>query len=576
MSREALAIVGPATWNPLVPLLEKALSDQGLSFRLDAYGFEGQSRLWAGEEAGFESDPPRGVFVIPDSRVLFAEYLTDTKTPIPPEERASEAVQFLVNAIGAITERHPAISWIIATLEPMYPGPADLVADPAADPFGVAVEEFNRLVRAASRREAGWGIFDRGRLTGRWGANCLHDPRLELLARIPGSATGMQLLAERIAAHWAAVCGKMKKVLALDCDNTLWGGIVGEDGPDGVLMGEDGLGRAYGEFQKALLALQSRGTLLVLCTRNNPADVEEVFARRRDMVLPRDRIAAAHIGWGPKSEGFRQLSGQLGLALRDFVFLDDNPVEREEVRTALPEVAVPEFPADAADLAAFAYDLGWRYFYRLALHQEDRSKTEQYRVRAEFESQRVLAPNREDFLRSLNMRSVIATNSAGLVARAAQLTQKTNQFNLTLRRYTEAEIRQLIEDRANRVYCATLSDRMGEHGWVALAILTRAEDERCWWIDTLLLSCRVLGRGFEQAFAEACIQRARALDRLPVRAKYVPGPRNAQVRDFFDNLGFRLLGEEPDGGREYLLDPAEAAGTSPACPVDIVWEDTQQ
>jgi HAD superfamily phosphatase (TIGR01681 family) len=206
------------------------------------------------------------------------------------------------------------------------------------------VEAFNARIAEACRREAGWSLFDRRRLTSLYGAARLYDARLEMLGRFPGSAEGMRLLAERLAAHWAAVRGKTKKVLALDCDNTLWGGIVGEDGVDGIQLGSDGVGRGYLAFQQAVLALEGRGTLLALCSRNNPEDVDAVFANRPEMAIPRERIAAAHVGWGPKSEGLQQLAGTLGLGLDSFVFETTTRSSEKRSGTPCPRSPFPTFP----------------------------------------------------------------------------------------------------------------------------------------------------------------------------------------------------------------------------------------
>lgn len=569
MSHERLALIGPATWEPLAPLIRKALEGYGLTCELDLYGFGREAQLWSGTAAEFAQFPPRGAFVLPDSRLLFREVLADPRVPFAAAERGREAAEFLVHAIDGLAARHPQVSWTVGTLEELSPGPLDAVSDPMLDPFTVALEEGNRTLGNLVRVRPGWSLLDRRRLLTRWGSVLLRDARLDLLARYPGSSQGMTRLAERIAAHWAAVCGKMKKVLVLDCDNTLWGGIVGEEGVDALRMGEDGPGRAYNEFQRAVLALEARGTILALCSRNNPAEVEEVFARRRDMALPRGRIAAVQIGWQPKSVGLVRLAEELGLALGDFVFVDDNPAEREEVRRSLPQVTVPEFPADAAELPAFGYDLAWRYFYRVSIREEDLKKTEQYRQRSAFQSAHRAAGDPAAFLASLEMKAVIAVDAPTLVARSAQLTQKTNQFNLTLRRYTEVEMARLMAAPDSAVFTASLHDRFGDHGWVGVAVFLRRDEG--WALETLLVSCRVLGRSFEEAFARACIEEIQTRAPGPIQAEYVPGPRNTPAADFLDRLGFEPLPEASDASRVYCL-PAGTEVALRAPFVGIHWE----
>jgi FkbH-like protein len=414
-------------------------------------------------------------------------------------------------------------------------------------------------VRRACREAAGWSLFERERVTHALGADLAYDARMDLLARMPLSARGMKALAERLASHWNAVLGRTKKVLALDCDNTLWGGIVGEDGVSGIRLGGDGIGRAYTEFQRTIASLEGRGVLVTLCSRNNPSDVEEVFTARREMVLQRDRICASHMGWGAKSQGIVQLARDLAVGLDSFVFVDDNPVEREQVRTALPQVTVPEFPSDPAGLPAFGEELAWRYFYKVNVTSEDRAKTDLYRSKAQAAAAAEEFSTPEDFLASLRMEAVFSVNDSSLVARSAQLSQKTNQFNLTLKRYTEAQMAALLKDPACVVIAASLKDRFTDHGWIGLAIFTRRTGDAPWDIDSFMMSCRVIGRRFEDVFLSSCVRYLRGICPGPVRGHFVPGPRNSLASTFLQHAGFRLLEETPEGiGRFELGDEVEA------------------
>lgn len=571
MSTKRLALIGEFTLEPLKPLLEKALRSYALEDEVVVFGFGRESCIWSGTDPEFASSPPQGAVVIPDAQTLFKRWLDNPRSQGEPGWDGYQAADFLIRTVEAVARRHPDISWVLVTAEIPYPNSADGVADPELDCVYKAIKSFNERLAAACRERGGWSIFDRSRLTAIYGARSMHDSRLAVLARFPGSAFGMQVFAERLAAHWAATRGKMKKVIALDCDNTLWGGIVGEDGVHGIRLGPDGIGAAYLGFQRALLALEARGVILALCSRNNPEDVEQVFSSRPEMAIPRERIAAAHIAWCPKSEGLRALSETLGLGLDSFVFVDDNPVEREEVRQALPEVAVPEFPEDPADLPAFGYELGWRFFYRVSVSDEDKQRTDQYRLRAEIRANIGSGQPGEGFLASLGMKARLALNRLELVNRNTQLTQRTNQFNLTLRRYTEAEIRQMTESSDVLICSGHLADRFGDHGWVGLCIVRRDVKTRCWRLEGLMISCRVLGRGFEQTFAASCLAKARTLWDAPILAEYIPGPKNGQVSRFLDTLGFRLLNEDASGRRLYEL-PTGVPVNGFAYPIEITWE----
>ena len=571
MTADRLALIGPFTWQLLVPALTASIRRYGLPTDVVPYGFGQDSAVWSLADADFNANPPQGAIVFPDARQLFDDYLAGSSSDSSPVDRGRAAADFVVDSIRRVSHRHPSITWVLVTADVGSPGPGDGVSDPGMDSFTVAVETFNAQILAASRSQAGWSVFSQDRLSRQYGSAVLRDVRLEMLGRFPVSAAGGKLLAERLAAHWAAVRGKMKKVLALDCDNTLWGGIVGEDGVQGIKVGMDGIGRAYSTFQKALLCLQSRGTLLALCSRNNPGDVRDALESRSEMVIRREHLAAQSIGWGRKSDGLRSLARTLNLGLDTFVFIDDSPAEREEIRQSLPQVTVPEFPTDPSDLASFGYELGWQYFYRVSLSDEDRLRTEQYRARAEIEVARQENSSPDQFLHSLQMKSRLAVNSANLINRNAQLSQKTNQFNLTLRRYTESEMAQLTASTDALVISGSLADRFGDHGWVALAIIRLASPNAYWRIDSFLMSCRVLGRGFEQEFAAQCIEHARSLSDLPVRAEYIQGPKNSQTARFFDELGFSPLPDDSNGIRSYELRP-EALASHGISHIGFIWE----
>lgn len=546
-----LAIVGSATWDPFAPIFRDALLKQGIESEVAAFGFGRDIQVLAGSDPDFESRPPQGAFLFFDPVLLFREFVVNPHSNLDPETAARRACDFIVGSLENLANRHRETNWILSMLDPTLPNSGDGIVDIGEDSFSLAVTFSNAALRAACRARNGWNFFDFTRLVRLHGQQEMYDARLDLLARIPLSATGMQRLAKRLAAHWAAVIGKTKKVLALDCDNTLWGGVVGEDGIEGVQIGDDGLGRGYLAFQRSILQLESRGVLLAICSRNNPEDVEEVFARRPEMAIPRNSIAAVHIGWGSKPEGLSALARTLGVGLDSFVFVDDNPAEREEVRQALPEVSVPEFPPDPADLGSFGYALGWEYFCRVRVGDEDRSKTDQYRLKADIETYAEGFADHDAFLKSLEMRLTISVNDPNLLPRAAQLCQKTNQFNLTLKRYNLGQLSALVGEDTTFLFMGLLNDRFGNHGWTALAIIRRRSSQAAWAIDSFLMSCRIIGRGVEQVFLKSCIDYLQHIDNLPVYATFIRGPRNLPASEFLQEVGFEELRETANNGIEF-------------------------
>ena len=349
----------------------------------------------------------------------------------------------------------------------------------------------------------------------------------------------------------------MKKVLVLDCDNTLWGGVVGEDGVNGIQVGNDGIGRAYAMFQQSLLALESRGTLLALCSRNNPPDIEEVFARRVEMPLSRDRIVAAHIGWDPKPQGLRSLAETLSLGLDSFVFVDDSPTEREEVRHVLPDVTVPEFPGESRRPrpASGMSSAG----VTSIVCRSPRGRPADGTVRGSKDHS-----CRESRLRGRRCLSPIAEHdrapgakfaSAGQPERAA-LAEDEPVRNLTLRRYTEADVERMSADPGCLVISGQLADRFTDHGWVALAILKLQREPTSWLMEYAAVQLPSTWGGNSNRSSRP------AASIVPIHrggagpSAYVPGPKNIQTREFYDRLGFVLLSIDESGARRYEL-PAD-------------------
>jgi FkbH-like protein len=321
--------------------------------------------------------------------------------------------------------------------------------------------------------------------------------------------------------------------VALDGDNTLWGGVVGEDGADGVEIGEEFPGSAYRDFQKLLLHWRRQGVLLTLLSRNNEADVWEVFEKRPEMVLRKEDIAAWRIDWEPKPENLRALAKALGLGVDSFVFIDDDPVEVERMRAAWPEVVCLQIPEDPARIVEEV--ARHRLFDKVETTAEDRRRADMMADegrRSELRSR--LDP--KEFLASLSLRVRVFRAAEEHVARIAQLVNKTNQFNLTTIRRDQAELRRLMATPGYRVYGLSAEDRFGDYGLAGAAIL-HDRGPSC-EIDTFLLSCRVLGREVETAFLAALARAAGARDRREIVARYVATAKNAPAADFLPRHGF--------------------------------------
>lgn len=337
-----------------------------------------------------------------------------------------------------------------------------------------------------------------------------------------------------------------KKCIVLDLDNTLWGGVLGEDGVDGVKIAGDYPGKAYLYFQEALLELASKGIILAVCSKNNEEDVLELWKENPYMAITKDAISAYRINWQDKATNIKALSEELNIGLDSMVFIDDNPTERELIKQVLPMVAVPDFPTQPYMLIAFFKQLVNDYFKVYSITEEDKKKTEQYKANALRSQSQNQFLNYEDFLASLHLELTIMALDSFNLSRIAQMTQKTNQFNLTTKRYSETDIKKL-ERMGWKIWCLSVSDKFGDNGITGLIMITPQHE-----IDTLLLSCRILGKGIEYAFVKYVLSMIKNSGIDCVTAQYVSTPKNGQTANFYDNCGFSCIANE-SGSKQYEL-----------------------
>jgi FkbH-like protein len=371
---------------------------------------------------------------------------------------------------------------------------------------------------------------------------CL-DNRNYYAAHCRLSMTGLGALAGALAEVLDRLTAPARKVLVLDCDNTLWGGVVGEDGVGGLTLGQDGTGSAFVDFQRAIRRLAGRGTVLALASKNEETDVWSVFDSHPAMALKRQDIAAWRINWRDKAENIVALAEELGIALDSIAFWDDNPIERETVRAALPQVLVIDCPSQVIDWPTALLECP--AFARFEVTAEDRRKTALYKARAEFVTELSGKTDRVGFLRSIQLRPQALPIDPASLARAAQLCAKTNQFNLRAARHSAADLGEIANAEGAVALLVRLSDRFGDHGIVGLAIARPTPDPAVAFLDTFLLSCRVLGRHLEAWLLEACARHLRERGVRYLAGEFIPRDRNAMAADFLGEHGFAALDTVP-------------------------------
>lgn len=368
------------------------------------------------------------------------------------------------------------------------------------------------------------------------GVDALYDARFEATAQLYFSPNGNRLL----SGLWLRVLRSLerppKKVCAVDLDNTLWGGILGEDGPDGLQMADSGIGSAYRRFQRSLLELRRNGILLAACSKNNPNEAMAVLQSHPDCLLRPGDFAHIELGWGLKSEAIARTAKMLSLGLDSFVFIDDSPVEREEVSRALPMVDVLDSSGDPMRLVSMLSQ--YVGFDSLRQTDEDRKRADSYREEAQRSEVMASAASPEDFYRSLELKLGIFSARGEQSGRLHQLLMKTNQFNLTAERISVEEFRELLNDPGHMVLGLRVSDRFGDSGITGLAIVDKRRPD-VWKVRNFLLSCRVLGRTVESAFLSWLIGQASHARAGSVELAFVATERNEVAFGFLEGSGGR-------------------------------------
>jgi FkbH-like protein len=542
--RYRLAILRSFTVEPAVPLLRASAFLSGVDLTVHVGDFNAYAQEILDRESSLYHFAPNAVIlalrtadVAPD---LWREY-----ADLAPEAVA-EAVHRVCNSfqqwIRAFRERSSATLLVHSLEHPSRPSFGLLDAQLEISQLAT-IQQINQEIRRVAREHRDVYVLDYDALVARHGRLHWQDERKWFIARMPIAADQLIHLSREWLRFLLPLTGKVAKVLVVDLDNTLWGGVIGEDGMTGIKLGTEYPGAAYQALQRVMLDLAKRGVLLAICSKNNLDDVMEALENHPGMLLRTEHFAAMRINWNDKAQSLREIASELNIGIDTLAFLDDNPVERERVRTALPEVSVIDLPDDPLDYAAALRD--WPVFECLALSSEDRQRTSYYAAQRDISKAQHSFNSKEDFYRFLEQEAEISPVVPTTLARISQLTQKTNQFNLTTRRYGEQQIEEIAARPGWQVLSIKVRDRFGDQGLVGVAI-TRDQGEVC-EIDTFLLSCRVIGRTVETALLSYLVEGAAARGRQRLSGWFHPTKKNAPARDFYPQHQFQLEKQNGEG-----------------------------
>lgn len=412
------------------------------------------------------------------------------------------------------------------------------------------VRKINYELMGMSQKYPNLFVCDIAGLQNKLGRDVMFAPNVYVSTEMVLSVDAIPYVASRLMDIVAAVRGHFKKCLILDLDNTLWGGVIGDDGLEGIQLGHGlGIGKAFTEFQMWVKKLRQRGIIICVASKNNEDTAKEPFVKHPDMVLRLDDIAVFQANWETKVDNIRTIQGILNIGFDSMVFLDDNPFERNMVRENIPGITVPELPEDPGEYLEYLY--GLNLFETASYSGADKDRTKQYQVEAQRVSLQKTFTDEADFLKSLNMVSKVSGFTKFNTPRVAQLSQRSNQFNLRTVRYTEANIEALAADTKVIDLSFTLEDKFGDNGLIAVVIMKEQNAETL-FVDTWFMSCRVLKRGMENFTLNIMVEAAKEKGYKRIIGEYLPTSKNKMVENHYAHLGFTHVVDAPTA--QYALD----------------------
>ena len=400
--------------------------------------------------------------------------------------------------------------------------------------------EWYQYIQELAEKKSNVYIYDLKDMIAETGRKQFYSDKMWYMSNMPYSKDGLGCIVKEIKRLLNSAFGEQRKLIVLDLDNTLWGGVIGEDGVEGIELSNHKEGQRFYDFQRQFLEMQRRGTLLAIDSKNNLEDAQKAISEHPDMLLRESQFVAEKINWNNKAVNIREIAKELNLTEGSFVFIDDNPIEREVVKGECPEVLVPDFPEDTTSLLPFAEDIYFDYCRPLKVLNEDLQKTRMYQTEAKRKQELSESLNLDDYIAKLEICADIHRMRNDELERVTQLCNKTNQFNVTTKRYTKAEIQKLNENPSNAVYVVSSKDKYGENGLISVLIL-KGYDKNI-EIDTFLMSCRVMGRKLEDIILnEICSFYKDKTEKLT--ARYISTAKNAPVKDLYERLGFYVIFE---------------------------------
>ena len=555
-----LLVLRSFTLEPLVPLVGAAAASWGVDLKVRFGQFNAYVQEVLDPGSTLYQDPTDLVMLAVQTRDLAPE-LWSRSTELEAAQQQSVVDRVLSdyrNWIEAIRSRSSA-HLVIHNLEKPIAAAAGIYDAQLENGQLRAIERINSGLVAICNEFTGAYVLDYESLVARHGRDRWHDERKWLMARMPIAVDSLIHLADEWLRYVLSLRGRQAKCLVCDLDNTLWGGVIGEDGLHGIKLGGDYPGAAYQDLQQAILDLTGRGILLAICSKNNEADAMEAIDQHPEMLLRRKDFSSLRINWNDKAQNLREIAAELNIGIDSLVLIDDNPAERQLVRELIPEATVIDIDAEAPWTHAAALR-SCPLLERLESSVEDRQRGQIYAQQQERAALQSSATTVEDYYRSLEMVATFGVADDATRPRVAQLTQKTNQLNMTTRRYSEQDIQSFVEDPNIDVHWVRVEDRFGNNGIVGVMIVRKQRHD--WLLDTFLMSCRVIGRTVETAMLGVLAGKARRQGAKRLVGEFLPTAKNAPAKEIYSSHGFSCTNETDDES-QWELDLSNTTLTTP-------------
>lgn len=535
------------TIETIEPILQVKLAEEGIYSKISIGGYNQYYQDIVNEESKYNNEDYDVCIIAVRLEELYPTLINNF---LNEKENLIEIEQFILsqykNMIETIKSNHSRVNILINNFILPYNNYASLYDYQNLDGQANYFRSLNyKLVKLASNY-TGVYIVDFEAIASLLGKKNIEDRKMWYVAKNPYKYEFYVELAKVYVKYIKAIFGLRKKCIVLDLDNTLWGGIIGEDGINNIKLGDKYPGSCYKEFQRELLKLKNRGVILTICSKNNMEDVEEVFEKHPDMILRKEDFASIKVNWNDKYSNIKEISNELNIGMESMIFIDDSKIECELVRQNNKEIEVINISNNPMEYPDIIYKTN--FFEIINITNEDLKKTDIYKAQINRNYLRENTSNLEDYYKSLQMKLTVKLLDNFAVARVSQLTQKTNQFNLRTIRYTEEDLKQMSETNEYEIYYASVVDRFGDNGISLCCILKKQNDDSI-FIDSLLMSCRVMGRNIERAFMSYLCKKLKEDGKSILIGEYIPTKKNIPVKDFYKEVGF----EKIDSG-VYILD----------------------